>query len=68
MDKIIFNPNWNEMNVNAFLKLIENNEGYCPCKIGKDESNHCICKQFMDKKTDGLCYCGLYLKITAKED
>ena len=68
MEKIIFNPRWNEMNTKAFMEQIEANEGYCPCKAGKLEENRCICKEFRDMKHDGFCYCELYYKIMPKKE
>ena len=36
--------------------------GYCPCKIERTQENKCICKEFLEQKTTGLCHCGLYNK------
>ncbi len=40
--------------------------GYCPCKVGKDESIRCMCQEFRDQIADpnyeGYCHCRLYYK------
>lgn len=38
------------------------NDGYCPCKIIKNESTKCMCVEFREQK-EGLCHCGLYEKV-----
>lgn len=37
--------------------------GYCPCKIEHSQENKCLCKEFLEQKTEGLCHCGLYRKV-----
>ena len=63
------------------MKIIENPEkeivktvreglkakgGYCPCRLGKDEDNKCMCKEFREQIKDpnfeGFCHCLLYYK------
>lgn len=41
-------------------KLVESN-GYCPCKLIKNEDTKCMCKEFIDSGL-GECHCGLYIK------
>lgn len=40
--------------------------GYCPCKIGKDPKNKCMCEEFKnqikDPSYEGYCRCMLYYK------
>ena len=40
--------------------------GYCPCRLGKDEDNKCMCKEFREQIKDpnfeGFCHCLLYYK------
>ena len=47
---------------NKIKKALYENNGYCPCRIIKDESTKCMCVEFQQQKT-GLCHCGLYEKI-----
>ena len=39
---------------------------YCPCRLGKDEDNKCMCKEFREQIKDpnfeGFCHCLLYYK------
>jgi ferredoxin-thioredoxin reductase catalytic subunit len=44
------------------LDAISDNDGYCPCKIEKNEDTKCMCKEFRDQKESGMCHCGLYYK------
>ena len=41
-------------------KLKENN-GFCPCKLEKNNDTRCICKEFSEQES-GKCHCGLYIK------
>ena len=36
-------------------------DGYCPCKIEKNEDTKCMCKEFREMES-GMCHCGLYIK------
>ena len=43
------------------LKKLEENSGYCPCKIVRNEDTKCMCKEFKEQE-EGMCHCGLYYK------
>jgi ferredoxin-thioredoxin reductase catalytic subunit len=53
----VLNPN--DKTVNNILKMIENNDGKCPC-FNISEDTHCPCTGYI--KEDKCC-CGLYLKV-----
>jgi len=55
--------NENNVVVKEIRQALKNNEGYCPCRILHIPENKCICKEFRDQQTEGLCHCGLYYKI-----
>lgn len=38
---------------------ITENEGYCPCRVGKKAEHYCPCEMFLKHKT---CICGLFIK------
>jgi ferredoxin-thioredoxin reductase catalytic subunit len=40
---------------------LKENNGFCPCKVGKLPENKCICQEFLEQKS-GMCHCGLYFK------
>lgn len=42
---------------------LKENGGYCPCSFEKSEDTKCMCKEFREQDTPGLCHCGLYEKI-----
>lgn len=52
--------------VEKLFSLMENNGGYCPCRILKKEENKCICKEFREQiendSFQGYCHCKLYYK------
>lgn len=48
-----------EKEIRASLK---ENGGYCPCSLFKTEETKCMCKEFREQDTPGLCHCGLYEK------
>lgn len=41
------------------LKAIEENDGYCPCVLIKNEDTKCPCKDFRVNKK---CHCKLYVE------
>ena len=53
----ILNPN--DKVVNGILKMVENNNGECPCQNNSIDK-HCPCSDYREKN---LCHCGLYLKV-----
>lgn len=42
--------------------LVLANDGYCPCAVVKEPDTKCMCKDFREQKTPGLCHCGRYMK------
>lgn len=48
--------------VKEVRKALKENDGYCPCKLIKDETTKCMCKEFRNQES-GLCHCELYEKI-----
>ena len=57
-DGFILNPS--DKTVNALLKMIERNEGRCPCSGNTSEDLHCPCSNY---RLHSECTCGLYKKI-----
>ena len=57
--------NKNKKLVAEIKQRIKDNNGYCPCRLLKNEDTKCMCKEFRDQE-EGECHCGLYVKI--KED
>lgn len=47
--------------VTTIRKMIEENDGYCPCRLEKTPDTKCMCKEFKEQK-EGSCHCGLYYK------
>ena len=45
-----------------FAVLVEENGGYCPCAIEKNEDTICPCKDFREQDS-GLCHCGRFEKV-----
>lgn len=47
-------------------KDLEARDGYCPCRLQKNEDTKCICKEFREQIADpefeGYCHCLLYYK------
>ncbi len=59
MLKITYNTD--KQLVDEILDKLDKNNGYCPCKLEKNESTKCMCKEFREQK-EGYCHCGLYIK------
>ena len=55
----ILNPN--DKVVNSILKMVENNDGKCPCHNTSAEKE-CPCSNY---RLHDLCECGLYVKINS---
>lgn len=47
----------------AVTKDIKANDGYCCCRIVRDNHTRCMCKDFKEQQTEGLCYCERFMKI-----
>ena len=45
--------------VNSILRMVERNNGECPCK-NDGENKHCPCSNYKEKD---ICCCTLYVKI-----
>lgn len=58
---VILNPDINK--VRYVKEAISNNDGYCPCKLLKNEDTKCICSEFRNQSYSGECHCGLYIKL-----
>ena len=62
--KITLNPD--KSVVDAIREGLKAKDGYCPCRIGKEEKNKCICEEFRhqiaDPDFEGFCHCMLYYK------
>ena len=49
--------------VEEIRKALEDNDGYCPCRLIKNVDTKCMCKEFREQMAAGLlgeCHCGLY--------
>lgn len=60
MLKIIPNPD--KEVYESVTNEIKNNDGYCCCRIIRNENTRCMCKDFKEQQTEGLCYCERFLK------
>ena len=47
--------------------LVDRNDGYCPCAVVKTPDTRCVCKEFREQTTPGLCHCGRYEKAWVDE-
>ena len=59
MLKITYNQD--KQIVDNILDALDKNNGYCPCKLEKNNDTKCMCKEFREQK-EGYCHCGLYIK------
>lgn len=48
--------------VKEVTKKLDENGGYCPCRLIKSPETKCMCKSFKTQKDSGYCHCGLYYK------
>lgn len=61
MLKIIKNPN--KEIFDEVTKAVQENDGYCPCELQKNEDTKCMCKNFKEQNIEGECHCGRYVKV-----
>lgn len=66
MIKIIVNKEDKEL-VDLIRQTLKQNGGYCPCALFKNEDTKCMCKDFKEQE-EGVCHCGLYIKIKQEEN
>lgn len=57
----------NNAEIVAMIKEgLKQKDGYCPCKVGKEPQNKCMCEEFKqqiaDPNFEGYCHCMLYYK------
>ena len=48
----------------AIEEQLQENGGYCPCRLEATPDTKCMCKEFRDqlqRKESGACHCGLYI-------
>lgn len=53
--------NKDEELVAEIRRALNENDGYCPCRIEKTADTKCMCKEFREQEY-GECHCGLYIK------
>lgn len=46
-------------------KLVDENDGYCPCMIWKSDETKCMCQMFREQSI-GKCLCGRYEKVVVE--
>lgn len=64
MIKVITNPD--KEYVKEIRKKLKENQGYCPCRLVKNEDTKCKCKEFRDMVANnevGECHCGLFIAV-----
>jgi ferredoxin-thioredoxin reductase catalytic subunit len=66
MTKIIVNKEDKDL-VDLIRQTLKQNGGYCPCALFKNEDAKCMCKDFKEQE-EGVCHCGLYIKIKQEEN
>lgn len=56
--------NKNKELVEKIKKKLKERDGYCPCRLFKNEDTKCMCKEFremIDAEIPCECHCGLYV-------
>lgn len=61
MLKII--PNSDKKTYDLITSQIKENDGYCACRLVRDQNTKCICSDFKNQTTEGFCYCGRFQKV-----
>ena len=58
--KIKKNPD--EKKYQEISNQVKENDGFCPCRLVRNEDTKCMCKEFRESTTEGYCHCGLFYK------
>lgn len=59
--KIVKNPD--EEFFQMAKQMLREHGGYCPCALEQLDEFKCPCEEFRNQDEEGLCYCGLLLKV-----
>lgn len=59
---MIIHVNPDKEYADEIIRKIRENDGYCPCRLQKNEDTKCMCKEFREME-EGTCHCGLYIKV-----
>ena len=59
---IKYNHKLSDLQIRKLLEKVKNNDGYCPCRLLKNENTKCKCKEFLESPAGTICHCGLYEK------
>ena len=51
-----------------FAKVVEENDGYCPCAIENTPDTLCPCKEFREQTEPGECTCGRFKKVVSPNE
>ena len=54
-----YKPNDKKEHVDLTIEGLKAKDGYCPCKVGKEEKNICPCDDFIET---GKCCCKLWVE------
>lgn len=63
-NKVITNPDIDY--VNHIRSKLKANDGYCPCRLEKNDETYCMCQEFRDDikiKKQCECHCSLYFNV-----
>jgi ferredoxin-thioredoxin reductase catalytic subunit len=63
--KVVLNSD--EKLVTEIREKLEENDGFCPCRLEKTDDTKCMCKEFREqiKRGElGECHCGLFVAIS----
>ena len=58
-------PNENKEEYDEITLAVQNNDGFCPCLLEKNEDTKCMCKAFREQEEPGFCHCGRFEKDEA---
>ena len=54
-------------NTEDVAAAVKANDGYCICAVEKTPDTKCMCKDFLERKENCICHCGLYKKIITED-
>ena len=50
----------------TIAEAVKANDGYCPCMLERTPATKCMCKEFREQTSPGVCHCGRFEKLPAE--
>jgi hypothetical protein len=63
MTRLTIVPNPDKEKYLEMTQAVGDNNNHCPCLLERSSKTLCMCEEFREQTTPGLCHCQRFLKI-----